>query len=82
VHLQDIRASPKSIVVYETYTVEVNGKQRKGTVILKGLFCFVFKTYENYVKLCLGTKRDCQRLQYNVAPKTKTTASPTSEDVL
>jgi len=40
VHLRDVRASPKSIAVYESYTVQFDGKQRKGTVILKGLFCF------------------------------------------
>jgi hypothetical protein len=30
--------TPGSIVVYETYTVDHNRKQRKGTVILKGIF--------------------------------------------
>lgn len=34
------------------------------------------------MKLCLGTKRDCERLRYNVAPKVTTTASPMSENVL
>ncbi|CAF1234140.1 unnamed protein product [Adineta steineri] len=34
--IQHIKASPISVLVYETYTIEKNGKQRKGTVILKG----------------------------------------------
>lgn len=37
VHQKQIKAPPESILVYETYTVDINGKQRKGTVILKGI---------------------------------------------
>jgi len=40
VNQRNVRAAPDSILVYETYTVEMDGKQRKGTVILKGIFCF------------------------------------------
>jgi len=38
VALKQIKAPAASILVYETYTVDHNGKQRKGTVILKGIF--------------------------------------------
>ncbi|CAF0885011.1 unnamed protein product [Rotaria sordida] len=54
---QNIRAPSNSIVTYETYTVEIDGKQRQGKVILK------------------GTKKDCERLQYNVGPESPTNAS-------
>ena len=40
VHQRNIRAAPQSILVYETYTVEMDGKQRKGTVLLKGILSF------------------------------------------
>ncbi|CAF3170654.1 unnamed protein product [Rotaria sp. Silwood2] len=33
---KNIKAPPASITVYETYTVDIDGHQRKGTVILKG----------------------------------------------
>ena len=38
VSLKQIKAPASSITVYETYTVETNGRQRKGTVVLKGTF--------------------------------------------
>ncbi len=44
VHERNVCAPPKSILVYETYTVEIDGKQRKGTVILKGMFWLKFNT--------------------------------------
>lgn len=42
IHQKHVRAAPASILVYETYTVEVDGKPRKGTVLLKGMSIFSF----------------------------------------
>jgi hypothetical protein len=39
VPLQQVKAPPASITVYETYIFDFDGKQRKGTVILKGISC-------------------------------------------
>jgi hypothetical protein len=39
VPLQQVKAPSASVVVYETYTVDFHGKQRKGTVVLKGISC-------------------------------------------
>ena len=39
-----VRAPSNDILVYERYTIEINGKQSKGTVVLKGMYyCFWFK---------------------------------------
>ena len=34
---QQFRVPPESITVYNTYAIDVNGKEREGTVILKGI---------------------------------------------
>lgn len=36
IHQKQIQVAPESILVFETYTAEVDGEKRKGTVLLKG----------------------------------------------
>lgn len=71
-----IRASSNPIQVYETYAIEIDGKQRKGTLILIGTACFCQEiTHEFHLQLCLGTKEECERLQQNVSPRSSTASN-------
>ncbi|CAF4209082.1 unnamed protein product [Adineta steineri] len=77
---QHVQASPDSILNYETYTIEFNGKKRKGVVILKGTSHFILKIQDISIKISVGTKQDCERLQYNLDSSSNATVA--SKNVL
>ncbi|CAF0829783.1 unnamed protein product [Adineta steineri] len=72
---QHVQASPDSILNYETYTIEFNGKKRKGVVILKGASHFILKIQDISIKISVGTKQDCERLQYNLDSSSNATVA-------
>ena len=73
-----VQAPANSIENYETYTIEFKGKQRKGVVILKGTCCFLSFNIYIHMKIFLGTKQECNSLQYNVSSESQSSTNTKS----